>query len=230
MALGRFTLVFLLALGALGWSGAASALPISGPGLDAGGACPESGAACTPAGEDFDVTPAAATGDISFTFNGGSSWTIDIDVAVASLTMPATGGAIDGVDTIVFTDLSFELTGFSALDFGFGTIDGLGQQLGTVSGTYEQFLGATSVVGPTPFSFVDSVAFGTLTCDDSLAGQCGFTVGLDPDELVLDVGTTGSGQPYEFLMTFNTVVPEPSTALLLGLGLAGLGALGRRRG
>jgi hypothetical protein len=54
-------------------------------------------------------------------------------------------------------------------------------------------------------------------------------VGFDAPELNLDVGTTAGGSPYEFVWTFNVVVPEPSTASLLGLGLVGIASLRRRR-
>jgi hypothetical protein len=210
-------------------AGVSSALSVSGPGLDTGGACPQGGA-CAPAGYDFDVTPAPATGTIDFTFNGVISWTVDINMQVATLTMEDTAGAIDGVDKIVFSNLVFDVDNWSAIQSG-GTIGGL-NTTGFVQGTYEQFLGNTSVGGPANFGAV-SVGYGSLNCDDSLTGQCGFTMGFDAPELNLNVGTSGVsepyGAPYEFVWTFNVIVPEPSTASLLALGLVGVAALRRRR-
>jgi len=47
------------------------------------------------------------------------------------------------------------------------------------------------------------------------------------DDFVLPIGVTGGGTDYEFNHTFNVVVPEPSTAALLGFGILAL-ALRRR--
>lgn len=217
-----------LAVVILAWAGAgaSNALTISGPGLDAGGACPESGGACGSIDYAFDVTPAPATGDIDFTFGGGINWTVDIDANVASLTMEDTAGAVDGVDRIVFSNLEFDVVGWSAVEFS-GQISGLATT-GTVSGTYEQFLGNVSVAGPTNFGPV-AVGAGSLTCNATLTGVCGFTFGFDAPELLLDVGTTNGGSPHEFVWTFNVIVPEPSPALLVALGLLTICAAQRRR-
>lgn len=206
----------------------ASALSIGGPGLDAGGACP-SAPSCAPIDYDFAVDPASATGTIDFTPLGGGLYDVDVDIDVTSLTMNDTGGAIDGVDTLVFSNLNFIVDNWTAFDLG-STITG-STVLGTVSGSYSQYLGAALVAGPTAFSV--AVSFDNLNCNSSLTGQCGFEMGstdtLGFPALHLGVGETGGGADYEFNWKFNVTVPEPTTASLLGLGLVGLAAIRRRR-
>jgi hypothetical protein len=79
------------------------------------------------------------------------------------------------------------------------------------------------------------VEFGSLNCSATLTGQCGFTVGFADTAsypgLHLDIGETiiNPAEDYEFVWTFNVIIPEPSTATLLGLGLVGLGVTRRRR-
>jgi len=214
-------------------AGTANAIVIgSGLGLDAGYACIDGATSC--AGErDFEVSGTApATGTIDMS-GGPPTWNIDIDIDVASLTMLANAGAVDGVDKIVFSLLTFDVTGWQGFDFlNTGVVSAPGAIVGTVTGSYEQFLGSTSVVGSTAFN--EQVTFSAFTCGADGTGQCGFEVGFinNPPSfpsLIEPVGTTGGGTDHQFVMTFNVIVPEPSTASLLGLGLVGVASLRRRR-
>ena len=211
----------------------ASASSVVGGGIDIGGACVDGSPSC-PAAEDFELSGlGAATGTIDVTFGGlfPAPSSVDIDVDVASLLMIDTAGAIDGVDSILFTNLTFDVVGFSAPYFGGPALTGPGPVLGTVTGTYEQFLGAAPVVGATDFSQV--VSFGNLSCSTTGIGNCGFSVSTTDSVafpgLHLDVGTTGGGTDYLVQWTFNVAIPEPSVATLLGLGLVVFGCVRRRR-
>jgi hypothetical protein len=77
-----------------------------------------------------------------------------------------------------------------------------------------------------PFGFVNPSASGTLFVDTNVAIAIdGITLGsIDPD---------GPGGVDPLVLKgdffFEGVVPEPGTALLLGLGLAGVASMGRRK-
>jgi len=214
----------------MGFASSAVALPISqviSGGIDDGQACQSTASSCF-AERTFDVVPTAdATGTVEV-FGAGLFYTFDIHLAVASLTMEDAAGAFDGVDEIVFTNLTFDVTGWSAADFGgVGFATGMASPTGIVTGTYEQFSGGSSVVGPQ--NFVQPVQFTSLGCVTDGTGICGFSIGFGGPSLVLGVGTTGSGTDHEFEWTFNVAIPEPSTAALLSLGLVGLASVRRRR-
>jgi len=228
--ISRARFFFLAGALSLGFATPAAALPISNVisgGIDDGEACESTAASCF-AERTFDVVPTAgATGTVEV-FGAGPGYTFDLNLAVASLTMEDAFGAFDGVDEIIFTNLTFTISGWSAFDFGAtGTAQAFSGATGMVSGTYEQFLAGGSVVGPQ--NFVQAVQFTALSCVVDGTGICGFSVGFGNPTLLLDVGTTGSGTEHEFNWTFNFAIPEPSTATLLGLGLVGLASVRRRR-
>ncbi|MBW2267801.1 MAG: PEP-CTERM sorting domain-containing protein [Deltaproteobacteria bacterium] len=187
-------------------------------GLDDGLACATSESTCDLLTKDFSIgTFGAASGTIAVVGTSAS-----IAITVPSVTFV---GSYDGVEEVVFTDVSYSVSGWFTMDFG-GTLTGLGSPTGTVSGTYEQFdAGSISVSGPTAFS--ESVSFSNLLCTNTApSGVCGFSVGTLRD-FQLDVGAVTPAS-HDFTHTFNLAAPEPGTAVLVGLGLLGLG-LRRRR-
>jgi hypothetical protein len=70
--------------------------------------------------------------------------------------------------------------------------------------------------------FAKTATLNGLTCSTP-SGQCGLNLLLPPMMIP-------SGEKLDFRLQANLLVPEPSTALLLTVGLVGLGVRGRRRG
>jgi hypothetical protein len=98
----------------------------------------------------------------------------------------------------------------------------------TVSGQFDAFDSGGPPppnLNDMPFGFINPSASGTIFIDPSLG------------QLDLDGITLGSiqplGAPFPLVLkgdfTFTGIVPEPGTALLLGSGMLGLAAAGRRR-
>jgi hypothetical protein len=66
---------------------------------------------------------------------------------------------------------------------------------------------------------------GTLTFSANAPGSATFTIGGNPNlGIAFDFGTAAAGSSVTV-----SIVPEPTTAALLGLGLFGLAVAGRRR-
>jgi hypothetical protein len=200
----------------------------NGLGLDDGYACLSSaGPGLCSASQTFDVASTfGITG--SFTFDDGAG-TIDVDITLATASMP---GTHDGVDEIVFTNVNYTVAGMSAFSPGAGQLFGVSATAGSITGFYEQKSGGANVVGPDAIDPMSSI-FSAFSCSGlGGVGLCGLTVGAGSRDFNLDVGTTGSGDPSDFVHTFNfNVVPEPTTGALFGLGILALGIrrIGRRR-
>jgi hypothetical protein len=145
--------------------------------------------------------------------------TLDVALSVSSLTMTATGAAVNGVDEVVFSGLTY--TGMLAVTgAGDGPYNVTLPDTLTVSGSYTQLLGGAGVVGATPFSLDVDVTAGQCLIN---AGNmtCGLFVGADLAGSAFTLGIGVAPTPVNFQHVFNTVaVPEPGTALLLGLALA----------
>jgi len=227
----QFRLKLSLAFAAITlFAGAASAtvfsFGVTNGGLDAGHACLSSaGTGACSAEALFGVNGLyAITGGFDYDDVGG---TIVLDVTLSSGKMD---GSHDGVSEIEFIDTKYTAT-WTSVFFNGVQLFGLGGATGSVVGDYEQFDSVpTSVVGPDPVS--ETSIFDPFQCQfaGGLSGValCGFTVGGSRD-FTLPVGTTGSGDSFDFRHTFNFTVPEPSTALLLASGLLALAAPRRWR-
>ena len=196
-----------------------------------GYACESTAATCSD-NANFGIVPTApASGTINY--SGGGAGTVDIDITVSSATM---SGAFDGVGQLIFGPevsplsgpLRYQVSGWNAFVDGTGTIQGLGAATGTVRGSYEQRDASGTVVVVPATNFLASVQFTGFVCPASGQGLCSFTVGALRD-FQLAVGQTGGGTSHDVVHVFDVVVPEPSTAGLMLLGLAGLTFAGRPR-
>lgn len=216
---------------------AASATPvvytITTDGLDGAHICTNVAGNCTGT-KTFQYAPPVsngldpATGTITLDSSAG---TVAFNISVASATFLAIGDVADnGVDEIEFTTLNYTgtLTGVSFTPSGPNTtISWTAQTIATVTGSYEQLLNGGNVNGPDAFSKPARMNAGgcTLTSFGNLT--CGFILGPG-GPFDLSVGPDATPVTRRVVHTLNVAaVPEPSTAILMALGVAAIGL--RRR-
>ena len=136
------------------------------------------------------------------------------------------------------TDIGFTATTVLSLDFSFTIPVGhvvTGAQFSVLAGdlsSINQLFHTISIDGqPTgeildPISFDGRITLTSITVDSSLLGE--FTDGTVSVGLAFDTEIDDIAIDYGLLSVTTLLVPEPSTATLLGLGLCGLGVWRRR--
>jgi hypothetical protein len=157
----------------------------------------------------------AASGSLDL--NGGAG-TLTFSITLpSSIFVPISPPSDNGVTQLAFTNVTYS---------GSATVSASGAMYGITSGT-ASIDGTQTPTGAGSaglFSASDLAITGTCTDLGSLGIACGIIFnGSDFDLLV-------NGQTRYFTNTLNvSTVPEPSTLLLLGGGLAGLGFAGTAR-
>ena len=219
-----FTLVAALFVAS---SSQALTLPIVGLGVDVGRTCLPSAPSCSAAPEFTLGANVTTTGAFDYTPLGGGAGTMDITLSLADFSMAGTGP--DGVEEIVFSGIQISVPGWSTFDplDDLSSIFGLGTGTATITGSYTQLDGSSGVVvGATAINqVVDATSLNCLLSPAGV-GQCGVSFGSSRD-FQISVGSANA-ETQDVQLTGNfLLVPEPSTALLVGLGLVVTGM--RRR-
>jgi len=143
----------------------------------------------------------------------GTTLTFSIDLAAATLT--GSDGAVTAVD---FSNVNYSGS-LTVVDQGSGMF-GIIDQDATVAGTLTP-IGAGS---PVPFDIFPVNVVGNCTGTPGTSLGCGLQFGAGAG---FEIGVNGNPRFFRHTVDIFSV-PEPSTALLFGLGLSGL-AMNRRR-
>jgi hypothetical protein len=196
---------------------AASASSVVAGGFDAAVGCSDVSCAESSQTLAFDSAPFATT--TGFVDVDTVALTMDLVLNVSFLRLSATAltGGDNGIGRIEFTDAVYTASGLSLMSFG--QIYMITSGAASIVGTQTQYDTGGAMVSTGAISAPSARVTGS--CFDSGSSMtCGLTFGSF--NFSLDVGL-GTMQERFLRQTADLVaVPEPSTAVMLALGLAGL--------
>lgn len=144
---------------------------------------------------------------------------LNFSVNLASATLSVVGGPDGGVTSVDFTGVTYSGS-VAVVDEGSGQFS-VTDQAASVSGT----LTPTGAGAPVVFDLSGINTTGLCNDSPGLSLTCGLTIGAGTG-FAIDVN--GNTRYFRHTIDFKSVVPEPNTALLLGVGLAAIGRRKRR--
>src|SRR5262245_28083709 len=224
------TLLVLLAIGLAGLIGptdssAILSVQINGVQCDDGAACDLN---LAPNQINFQQTTAAgvvSATNISFTNAPGSAigGVLDLNYTANCLAANCTGGTVTFLASA--TDFNLPPSGTVTLNSHIG-----GTIQGTATVTAQQWLVDANV----PFQITGCTPgaqgpFSAPSFQNDASTNCTYTIPYSLTDRVIVNVSPNSSTTGDFVSTASGKVPEPSTMLLFGVGLVGLGFWGRKR-